>query len=512
MSTFKGEKNEAVQWIDDNETLLTEISDRAWLYAEPSLLEYRTSRLLSDELRKAGFDVALGSAGLDTAFVATYGQGNPVLCTFAEYEAVEGCSQMPVPYKHPVILGKGGCYDMHHGLGTGVIGAAMSVKYVMEKHNIPGTLKVFGTAAEKITIGKNIMEREGLFENLDACIVWHPSIETSADWYLSILVRANNYTSHTFEGVSAYNAMPWAARNALQALELMDVAVQFIKDAVVPNSHFPVMASIISKEYVGDYAISSAPGIAKSNYISRALTRKDNEMIQKKLFDCANGAALALGVKVKNEVLTGSWEPIPNRVFANAVHKNIEVIGPPKFTPKDIEFGRLIQKEIGLDPSDTPFGSMEIPPLPGTRPPIMAGSSSDASVFSYKCPFVRVGVNYLGRFGLPDWSTAALSITNVAHQALLTAAKIMAASLVDLFRDPELLREAQAELKERTKDIKWYNPLPEDRPVPKCEPLPKEHYTSLVEAFRKGPKWEGFEPELNERVEKVAQKILDELS
>jgi aminobenzoyl-glutamate utilization protein B len=511
MGSFTGEKKGAVRWIEDNATLLTEISDRAWLYAEPSLLEYRTSKLLSEELRKAGFDVEMDSAGLDTAFVATYGQGSPVLCTFAEYEAVEGSSQMPVPYKHPVIRGKGGCYDMHHGLAAGVIGAAIAVKYVMQKHNIPGTLKVFGTPAEKISIGKNIMEREGLFENLDACIVWHPSIETSADWYLSILVRANNYTSHTFEGVSAYNAMPWAARNAFHALELMDVAVQFIKDAVVPNSHFPVMASIISKEYV-DYAISSAPGIAKSNYISRALTRKDNELIQQKLFDCANAAALVFGVNVKNEVLTGCWEPIPNLAFANAVHKNIQVIGPPMFTEKDIEFGRLIQKEIGLAPTDTPFGSMEIPPPPGTRPPIMAGSSSDASIFSYKCPFVRVGVNYLGRFGLPDWSTAALSITNVAHQALLTAAKIMAASLIDLFRDPELLREAQVEQKQRTRDIKWYNPLPKDRPVPKCEPLPKEHYTSLIEAFGEGPKWEGFEPGLSRRMEKVTKEVLDELS
>ena len=511
MGTFEGEKKEAVQWIDDNETLLTEISDRAWLYAEPSLLEYRTSKLLSEELRRAGFDVELGSAGLDTAFVATCGQGSPVLCTFAEYEAVEGSSQMPIPYKHPVILGKGGCYDMHHGLAAGVIGAAIAVKYVMQQHDIPGTLKVFGTAAEKITIGKNIMEREGLFENLDACIVWHPSIETSADWYLSILVRANNYTSHTFEGVSAYNAMPWAARNALHALELMDVSVQFIKDAVVPNSHFPVMASIISKEYV-DYAISSAPGIAKSRYISRALTRKDNELIQQKLFDCANAAALVLGVNVKNEVLTGSWEPIPNLAFANAVHKNIELIGPPKFTPKDIEFGRLIQREVGIEVSDTPFGSMEIPPPPGTRPPIMAGSSSDASVFSYKCPFVRVGVNYLGRFGLPDWSTAALSITNVAHQALLTAAKIMAASLIDLFRDSKLLREAQAEFKERTKGIRWYSLIPEGRPIPRAEPLPEDHYKALVDAFKKGPRWEGYEPELSERMERVAQQVMEEVS
>jgi metal-dependent amidase/aminoacylase/carboxypeptidase family protein len=280
---------------------------------------------------------------------------------------------------------------------------------------------------------------------------------------------------------------------------------------VVPNSQFPLMASIISKEYV-DYAISSVPGIAKSQYVSRGLTRKDNELIQQKLFDCANAAALAIGVKVRNEVLTGSWESVPNLTFANAVHKNIKVIGPPRFTAEDIEFGRLIQKNIGIEPTDTPFGTVEIPPPPGTRPPIMAGSTSDATLFCYKCPFVRVGVNYLGRFGMPDWSSAALSTTNVAHQALLTAAKIMAASLIDLFRDRELLREAQQEFKQRTGDIIWYNPMPADRPVPKVEPYPEEHYGSLIDAFREGPKWEGYEPELSERMEKVAQKILEELA
>jgi aminobenzoyl-glutamate utilization protein B len=226
MASFKGEKKEVCEWVEDNKSLLLELSDRIWFYAEPDLYEYRTSKLLAGELDKAGFDVELGVAGLDTAFVATYGDGKPILSTFAEYEAVEGCSQMPVPYKHPVIIGKAGCYDMHHGLGTGVIGAAIAVKEIMEKYDMPGTLKVFGTPAEKITVGKNVMEREGLFENLDACIVWHPSIETSADWYISILVRSNNHTAHTFEGISAYTAMPWAAKNALHALELMDVVHQ----------------------------------------------------------------------------------------------------------------------------------------------------------------------------------------------------------------------------------------------------------------------------------------------
>jgi aminobenzoyl-glutamate utilization protein B len=513
MEGFKGEKKEAVQWIEENKTFLTEIGDRIWLYAEPSLKEYRASKLLANELEKAGFEVELGVAGLDTAFVATCGQGNPVLSTVLEYDAVEGCSQMPVPYKHPVILGKAGTYDMHHGIGAGSLGAALAVKYVMEKHNIPGTLKVFGTPAEKMVTGKNIMEREGLFDHLDACIFWHPSHETSADWFYSVQIRATNFTTHTFEGVSAYTAMPWRGRNALRALELMDVAVRYISDSIIPISHLPDISSIIEKEYVVDYGRSSIPGIAKSTYCSRAISRKDLEVIQERLFDCANAAALALGVKVKNEDVNGTWEGMPNGVLANVVHKNIEVIGPPKLTPKDIEFGRLIRQEIEFEPSDMPFGSMEVLPPPGTRTMTNVLHGSDSTILCYKCPFVRVAVSYyFGRTGAPDWSTAALGITNVAHQALLTGAKIIATSLLDLFTNPKTLREAKEEFSGRIKEVNFYNPIPEGRPTPKGQPLSEEHYRALVEAFKKGPKWEGYEPELSERMERVAQKVLHELS
>ncbi|MFC1886844.1 hypothetical protein ACFLZM_07295, partial [Thermodesulfobacteriota bacterium] len=449
---------------------------------------------------------------LDTAFVATYGHGGPVLCTYAEYEAVEGLSQMPAPFHAPVIEGKAGCYDMHHGIGAGSLGAALAVKHVMEKYNLSGTLKIFGTPAEKTVVGKNIMERQGLFDDMDACISWHPSFETSADRFLSVKLRCNNYTTHTFEGVSAYNAMPWAGKNALHAMELMDVAVQFVKDAVIPSTQFPIMASIIDKAYV-NYGVSSVPQIAKSTYVSRALSRKDHELIQKKLFDCADAAGLALGVNVKNEVVNGTWEGVPNRTLANLAHKNIEVIGSPKFTERDLEFGRLIQKNLGLEPSATPFGSPEIPPPPGARPDINAWASTDATLFCFKCPFLLATVNYyLGSFGLPDWSTAALSVTNVAHQTLLTGAKIVATSLIDLFIDPELLDEAGKEYRSRVKDIEWYNPMPAGGPTPKFDPLPDEHYRSLAEAFEKRPIWEGFEPEISERMESVARKVLDELS
>jgi aminobenzoyl-glutamate utilization protein B len=511
MATFTGEKKEAVQWIEENKRLITEMSDRIWLYAEPIWSEYRSSKCLTGVLKKVGFSIEEGAAGLDTAFVATYGEGKPVICTFAEYDSLEGTSQMPVPYKYPVIPGlTQGTWDMHHGLGAGAVGAALAIKYAMEKHKIPGTFKVFGTPAEKTTLGKNIMENEGLFEDLDACIGWHPGDETSADLYWNFRYRCNNHTRHTFTGTSAYNAVPWGGCNAFHALELMDIAVHIIRESIVPVTDFPGIQSIINKEYA-NYALSSVPGIAQVTYVSRARSRKDHKIIQKRIFDCANAAALALGVTVKNEVVTGTWEGIPNHTVAHVAHENIEVIGPPKFVEKDLEYGRLVREELGLESKGvTPFGDMSIFP-PGTRPVRWVMGSSDASLFTWKCPTLRIWVNYC-RFGWPDWATSSWCITNIAHQSLLTAAKIIATTIIDLFRDAKTLEKAKKEHYQRVKDTKWYNPMPKGQPKPKGEPLPREHYAAVIEAFGKGPKWEGWEPELSERMERIAQDVLKELT
>lgn len=506
MATFTGRKAEAVDFIDRHSSVITDISDELWLYAEPALQEYRASELLVRVLRDAGFRVETGTAGLETSFVATYGEGGPVLSTFAEYDAVNGTSQMPCASKTPVIPGLAGCYDMHNGLGAGAIGAALAVKDVMQRHKIKGTFKVFGTSAEKTAMGKNIMGMRGVFDGLDACVGWHPSDETSADWFLSTQIRCNNQTMHTFDGVSVYNAMPWGGHNALHAAELMDVAVNFIKDSIVPVSSYPIIAAILNKEYA-DYAISSIPGVSRATYVSRAMKRKEHELIQKRLFDCADAAALALGVKVKNEVLTGTWEPIPNLTLANAAHDNIEVIGLPPFTETDLEFGRMIQKAVGQPPSAMPFGIADLA-RPGTRPVRNIMATTDITTFCYMCPTVVISTNYLCGWGWPDWSTASFAATHIAHASLLTAAKIMATTLLDLFGDPRTLEKAKAEFAERSQGVTWKSPFPEDRPVPKLDRLPREHYEAVVDAFRRGPKWEGFEPELTQRIERIAARVL----
>jgi len=511
MNPFTEENKEIVRWVDENSSTITEMSDRLWLYAEPMWSEYRSARHLANTLRKAGFSIQEGSAGLDTAFVATYGEGSPILCTYAEYDTIKGNSQMPMPYKCAVIPGLSqGTYDMHHGLGAGAVGAALAIKYVMEKYKIPGTFKMFGIPAEKISIGKNVMENEGLLDNLDACIAWHPSDVTSSDCLWNYQWRCNNYTRHTFTGVPVYGALPWGGRNAFHAVELMDVAVQFLKESIVPVTHLPNIQSAIKKEY-SDYAISSVPGIAQVEYISRSKFRRDHELIQQKLFDCANAAALALGVTVKNEVLTGTWEGYANQIIAKLAHQNIEVIGPPRFTEKDFEYGRLVAKQAGIEiESGTPFGDMSIVP-PDKRLFRQDLATSDTSTLAWKCPTIVILVNYL-IWGWPDWTTSSWAITNIAHQCILTASKIIATTALDLYRNPKTLGEAKDEHHKRVKDTNWYNPLPKGQPKPKGERLPKEHYMAVIEAFKRGPKWEGWEPELSQRMDKIIDAVKEELS
>ncbi|MBU1157518.1 MAG: hypothetical protein KJ921_16830 [Proteobacteria bacterium] len=505
-------KQYALDWLDQNSSSVTDVSDRIWLYAEPILSEHRSVQYMAKVLSDAGYDVEVGTAGLETAFEATCGKGSPVVCTYAEYDNIPGNSQMPIPYPCPVIPGLSqGSYDMHHGLGAGAIGAALAVIKAKEKYDIPGTFKIFGTPAEKTSIGKNVMENAGVFDGLDACVAWHPGEETSSDTFWKRQIRCNNYTCHTFKGMSVYGAMPWGGKNALHAAELMDIAVQFQKESIIPIDHLPNIQSILSKE-VMNYAISTVPGIAQVKYISRACFRKDQERIQKKLFDCANAAALAVGLEVNNEVLTGTWEGCPSTTLAKLAYKNIEKIGAPKFTEDEIEYGQLVQNEAGVvlnDKNMTPFGDVRLIP-PEEKPFYKTMSTTDTSTLTWKCPTVMIRVNYM-HFGWPDWASSSWAITKIAHKSIMTAAKIMTATILDLYQKPNYLNDAKEEHERMVSEVKWYNPMPKGRDIPKGGKMPARHYLDVIEAFKKGPKWKNWEQEINERMERISNSIQEEL-
>lgn len=486
MKSFSTMKQIAVDWIEGHSDHLKRMSNTVWLYAEPPLQEFRSSALLANELEASGFRVDRGVAGLETAFVATYGRGRPVLATYAEYDATEGISQMPVPYPRPVIPYAGGFLDMHNGLGAGALGAALAVREVMERKRLPGTLKVFGTPAEKLLIGKPYMARTGLFRGLDAVIGWHPGDKTDAEPGWGYRFRACQDERFTFKGASVYSGRPWAGTSALDAVMIMDVAVQYMREHLLPPEAYFIVNSIVTD---GGQTPTNIPGRAELLYRSRVISSEFFNRIRDGLQRCAQGAAIATGTDVESELEIAVRENLPNIVLAKAMHANIERIGAPKLTKADKEFARKIQKKLGWKPADEPFDLMTKAPSGAMR----AWSSDDFTEFSWLTPTHRVYVTYYMTKPVPSWASSAFSAMNIGHQTVLTAAKLVASTLLDLFLDSNLLGEAQQEFKERTRKNKWHSLIPEHKEPPRRSPLPEEHYKALREACRRMPDLEFLE-------------------
>lgn len=469
-----------LDWIQGRARELTEMSDRVWLYAEPPLQEHRSSSLHVETLRRHGFEVERGAAGMPTAFVATWGEGRPVLATYAEYDATEGLSQRPTTREHPLVEGAGGFQDMHNGLGVGGTGAALALRHALETFRLGGTVKVFGTPAEKLCVGKPYMARDGLFAGLDAVVCWHPGLMTEAEPGWGYRFYAYQGTKFRFKGVSVYGARPWEGTSALDGAALMDVAVQYLREHVLPPDAFFTINHIYSD---GGQAPTNLPGKAEAWYVYRAVHRKDVERILEGLERCARGAAIATDTAYESQFVAGTWHNLPNATLAKLMHQNIEAVGPPPYTREDKRFARDLLQAAGREPAEEPFDLRVEPPTGAFK----RYAADDFTEFTWWAPTHRVYVTYYPGDGLPSWATAALAATPCGHKSMLTGARLVALTLADLLTDGKSLAEAQAEFKERTSKEKWRSPIPEGQPPPTRPPLPEEHYRRLEEALKAGP-------------------------
>ena len=477
MKTIPEMKQQAVDWVEDHADYIKRLSNTVWLYAEPPLMEFRSSALLARQLEASGFKVERGVGGLDTAFVATFGSGAPVLATYAEYDATEGLSQMPVPYPCPVVQGAGGFQDMHNGLGVGAVAAALAVREMIEKNGLSGTLKVYGTPAEKLSIGKPFMARAGSFQGLDAVVGWHPGYETEAEpgWgYRFLAFEGHRFI---FKGASVFGATPWDGTSALAGITLMDVAVQFMRVHVLPPDAYFTINHIVSD---GGQAPTNYPGRAEAWYHYRAIKREFIERIREGLWRCARGAAMATNTTFETEFVSATHENLPNIVLAKTMHRNIELVGAPKFTEPDRAYAREVQKSLGREASAEPFNVTIKPPTGAMK----VGVTDDFTEFTRFAPTHRVYVTYNMAKSAPSWATAAFSAMNIGHQSEITAAKLIACTLLDLFVDASLLSEAKREFEERNGQNPWRCLIPENYPTPRRSPLPEAHYQAMREACK----------------------------
>jgi aminobenzoyl-glutamate utilization protein B len=444
-------KQEIMESIDRKNERLIQVSDKIWEYAEIALLEYESSKLLEELLESEGFTVEKDVAGLPTAFVAAYGSGSPVMGILAEYDALPGLSQDDKPFKQELVKEGAGHGCGHNLFGAGSLGAALGLKEVMERHSLKGTLRLYGCPAEEDIGGKLYMARDGLFDDLDVCLAWHPSYETSVDVDGS---QAIDDMKIEFFGKTAHAAFdPWMGNSALDAVEMMTFGINLLREHVKPSVriHYVIME--------GGKVPNVVPEYAKVWLWVRDSDRAGVKEVVQKVEKIVNGSAIATGTTSKIHYLGSYHEMLVNIRGSEVMQKNLEMIGAPTYTDEEIDYARRIQKEADVEEKGmrSEIEKLKEPP----KDPV--GGSTDVAEVSWIVPTLHLSTA-CAPYGIPwhSWAVVASSKHPIGYKGMILAAKVMATTGLELLLDPKTLAEVKKEFKEKIKDYTYKSGIPPD--------------------------------------------------
>jgi aminobenzoyl-glutamate utilization protein B len=455
----KGMKMEAFRWIDENRAEFEQAAKEIHGFAETGMQEYQSSSCLADMLERHGFSVERGVAGMPTAFVATFGSGSPVIGFLGEYDALPGLSQKPfLPYKEECAPGAPGHGCGHNLFGTGSVAAVLGIKAAMEKYKLPGTVKYFGCPAEETSIGKVYMARDGIFNGLDACFTWHPGSKTMVN--IGSTNALNNFEV-IFRGKTSHAAAdPYKGRSALDAVELMDVGVNFLREHVKES----VRIHYVIKE--GGQAPNIVPDYARVWYFVRDINRQGVDEVYERVLNCAKGASIMTDTTMEVNLITGIYNYLPNIALSSVVQKNLKETGVPQFTPEEEVFAREMQKTLGI-PQDSISAVIE----KFEKPETVSRASTDVSDVSWIVPTAGELSVAASPAGVPShsWAIVSSSGSSVGVKGMIVAAKVLAASGIDILTDKAVVEQARREFIESTKGCTYRSTLPAGQkpPIPK---------------------------------------------
>ncbi len=479
-------KETAWKWIEDNHDLLTSISDEIWGYAEYGLCEDKSSKLVADTLRRHGFRVQCGVARMPTAIVAEKGKGRPVIATMGEYDALPGISNKAVPRKEPLVEGGMGHGCGHNIHGTTALAAAIAVSVALEKEKVKGTIRFYGTPAEETSGGKRFMVNAGLFDDVDAALSHHPGSLNVATLSSSNVTNGARFHFHGKTSHAAAN--PEAGRSALDAVELMNVGVNYLREHIIPSAriHYVIESGGGQPNVVPDYA--------RSWYYIRAPEQGLLDPIKQRVIRIAEGAAMMTDTRLEYEMSGGGYHKIPNRTLSEIVTANMRQVGPPAYTKEDYEFAAEIAKSFPLDDRVTGLRNNKVPNWEkyvnvdlvtdifdawddGETSP----GSTDVSDVSWITPTMefRTACNVNGSPG-HSWQFVACSGSSIGHKSLLFAAKTMAGSALDLFLNPDKVKEARDEHVARLRGREYVRDPSREPPLEKARELAEAHKGKLA--------------------------------
>jgi aminobenzoyl-glutamate utilization protein B len=448
-------KPDVLQRIDASKAVYDEIALKIWNYAEVGYQEVKSSGLLQDQLRREGFQVEAGVAGIPTAFVATFGSGSPVIGVLAEFDALPGISQEAVPEKKDRPGSTAGHACGHHLFGTGSVQAAVAVKDWLRATGGKGTIRVYGSPAEEGGSGKVYLVRAGLFNDVDAVVHWHASDRNTVTMMPSLANRSGKFRFH---GVASHAAAsPERGRSALDGVEAMDHMVNMLREHVPETTR---MHYVITH---GGEAPNVVPAFAEVYYYVRSPSREIVSDVWARVEQAATGAALGTGTKVDWEITGGVHELLPNEVLGRVMQQSLEAVGGVTYTPEERAFALKIGQTVyGKAPA--PETAALIQPF-NPNPPREGGGSTDVGDVSWTVPTVGIRIATWAP-GTPShsWQAVACGGTSLGLKGMNVAAKTMAGALIDYFTRPDVIAQAKAELNRRRGSDFKYRALLGDRP------------------------------------------------
>ena len=460
--------------IEEKRDLFINLSDRVWETPELYFAERESSEALASALENEGFDVERKVAGLDTGFVASFGSGKPVIAVLGEFDALAGLSQKKGLTEHaPVNDGGNGHGCGHNLLGTGSLAAAVAVKEYMQETGLKGTIRYYGCPAEENGSGKAYMVREGLFEDVDLAFSWHPMTKPSI-WHVSTL--ANYSVRFRFKGKSAHAAAaPHLGRSALDAVELMNVGVNYLREHMIPEAriHYAITDT-------GGHSPNVVQSHAEVLYLIRAPRKKAVQELTERVHNIAEGAALMTGTSVEAVFEGAASDLVPNTVLAETMYKHLAAIGIPAYDEQDYRFAEGIQATLseedieadlaGLDRETAKMmkGRAIADILPPFAEEVALSGSTDVGDVSWVVPTMQC-LTACFALGTPlhTWQVVSQGAMPIAHKGMLQAAKVIACTAVDAMENPVIIERATAEWKERLDGEAYLSLIPEDKTPPR---------------------------------------------
>ncbi len=449
------DKATAIEWVEEHAADLGELNHDIWSFAEIGLEETRSAAALQDVLRANGFTIESGVANMPTAFVASYGSGRPIIGILAEYDALPGLSQQAATERVARDEVKAGHGCGHSVFATASTGAAIAAKQFLAEGG-SGTIRLYGTPAEETGIGKTFMLRDGLFDDVDVIFSWHANDKTQVSFAYT---KALTSMKFRFHGLPAHSSTsPHQGRSALDAVELMNIGANYLREHVKPDTRIHYVIT-----HGGDQP-NVVPPEAEVWYYLRANKHYDVEDYFERLKKIAEGAALMTGTSWELQVDSDNHEVLPNRPLSELIYKNLEHIGPPKFTDEEKAFARAVQESGGMEHEVALSETLE----PLTDEPGQGLASTDVGDVSWRVPVGRLTVATYA-YGSPghSWQIVACTGTSIGEKGLLVAAKAMAASAVDVFLDPSIAEAAREDFDRRRQAYPFVSLLPPDREAPK---------------------------------------------